>query len=123
MEWEEEQEADGERAACAEEARAWGESAIGELGGCGVMSEDVEMEDTSEKIEIIVDSGCRRTIVKSKAFKGIKVKGSEDVGKNFRPANAAHVPNQGETIIRGKHSGGQNLRVVAQVADVTKNSA
>ena len=95
---------------------------IGELGGCGAVS-DMEVDSGSEKIEMIVDSGCRRTIVRPKAFKGMKVKKSENVGKNFRTANGAHIPNQGETIIEGKDSAGGKLKVVAQVADVTKNLA
>ena len=87
------------------------------------MSEDVEMEDKSEKIEMIVDSGCRRTIVKPKAFKGMKVKRTENVGNNFRTANGAHIPNQGEAIIEGQDTTVGKLKVVAQVADVTKNLA
>ena len=41
------------------------------------MSEDVEMEDRSGKSEMMVDSGCRRTIVKPKAFKGMNVTQTE----------------------------------------------
>ena len=72
---------------------------------------------------MIVDSGCRRTIVKPRAFKGMKVRKSENVGKNFRTANGAHIPNQGETTIEGKDAEGGKLKIVAQVADVTKNLA
>ena len=61
--------------------------------------------------------------MKPKAFKGMKVKKSENVGKNFRTANGAHIPNQGETTIEGRDATGAKLKVVAQVADVTKNLA
>ena len=53
----------------------------------------------------------------------MKVKRTENVGKNFRTANGAHIPNQGEAIIEGKDTTGGKLKVVAQVADVTKNLA
>ena len=124
MEWEEEEaaEAEAEGAACVDEPCTLGGSVIGELGGCGAVS-DMEVDSSGEKIEMIVDSGCRRTIVRPKAFRGMKVRKSENVGKNFRTANGAHIPNQGETIIEGKDSAGGNLKVVAQVADVTKNLA
>ena len=105
------------------EACAWGGSVIGELGSCAAVSDDMEVDDKEEKIEMIVDSGCRRTIVKPGAFKGMKVKKTDNVGKNFRTANGAHISNQGETTIAGKDAGGQKLKVVAQVADVTKNLA
>ena len=98
MEWEEEDEED-ERAAYIEEACAWGGSVIVQLGGCGLMSEDVEMEDGSGNIEITSDSGLRRTIVKPEAFKGMKVQETEHVGQNFRADTGAHIPNQGETTI------------------------
>ena len=93
MEWEEGEEGkeeEEEDARCVEEMCAWGGSVIGELGGCAVVSDDVEMTDAGEKIELIVDSGCRRTIVKPKAFKDMRVKKTEHVGKNFRTANGAH---------------------------------
>ena len=105
-----------------EEACTWGGSVIGDLGSCRAMSEEENIED-SETIDMIVDSGCRRTIVRPKAFKGMKVKKTDNVGKNFRAANGAHIPNQGETIIAGKDKGGNILKIVAQVADVTKNLA
>ena len=120
---EEYHEEEEEQAGCVEEACAWGGSLVGDLGGCHAVGDDVEMADVNEKIEMIVDSGCRRTIVRPKAFKGMKVKRSENVGKNFTAANGAHIPNQGETIITGKDAGGNNMRIIAQVADVTKNLA
>ena len=88
-----------------------------------MIGEDVEMEGQEEKIEMIIDSGCRRTIVKPKAFNGMKVRKTEHFGKNFRAANGAHIPKQGETTIAGKDRGGNKLKIVAQVADVTKNFA
>jgi hypothetical protein len=106
-----------------EESCAWGGSVLGDLGGCQAVSDDVEMGDASENIEMIVDSGCRRTIVRPKAFKGMQVKRTINVGKNFKAANGAHIPNQGETTITGKDKGGNKLRIIAQVADVTKNLA
>ena len=105
MEWEgdeEEEGEEGERAAWVEEACAWGGSVIGELGSCAAVSDDMEVDDKEEKIEMIVDSGCRRTIVKPGAFNGMKVKKTDNVGKNFRTANGAHIPNQGETTIEGR---------------------
>ena len=126
MEWEgdeEEEGEEGERAAWVEEACAWGGSVIGELGSCAAVSDDMEVDDIEEKIEMTVDSGCRRTIVKPGAFKGMKVKKTDNVGKNFRTANGAHIPNQGETTIEGRDATGAKLKVVAQVADVTKNLA
>jgi hypothetical protein len=126
VEWEgdeEEEGEEGERAAWVEEACAWGGSVIGELGSCAAVSDDMEVDDKEEKIEMIVDSGCRRTIVKPGAFKGMKVKKTDNVGKNFRTANGAHIPNQGETTIEGRDATGAKLKVVAQVADVTKNLA
>ena len=56
------------------------------------MSEDVEMEDAGEKIEMIEDSGCRRTIVKPNAFRGMKMRKTAQVGKNFRTANGSTYP-------------------------------
>ena len=53
----------------------------------------------------------------------MKVRKTDNVGKNFRAANGAHIPNQGETTIAGKDRGGNKLKIVAQVADVTKNLA
>ena len=126
MEWEEvvdEKEEDEEDAGCVEEACTWGGSVIGGLGGCRAMSEDANMETGEETIEMVVDSGCRRTIVKPKAFKNMKVKKTEHAEKNFRAANGAHIPNQGETIIEGRDASGGKLKVVAQVADGTKNLA
>ena len=128
MEWEweegteEKEEEEEEGAGCMKEACAWGGSVIGDLGSCRVMSEEGNIEG-DETIDMIVDSGCRRTIVKPKAFKGMKVNRTENVGKNFRAANGAHIPNQGETTIAGKDRGGNKLKIVAQVADVTKNLA
>ena len=43
-----------EGASCVEEPCAWVGSVIGELGGCRAVSDDVEMGDASEKIEMIV---------------------------------------------------------------------
>ena len=86
MEWEEEaeqKEEEEEEAGCVEEACAWGGSVIGSLGGCRVMSEDVDMDGRGETIDMIVDAECRRTIVKPRAFKGMKVKKVEDVGEEF----------------------------------------
>ena len=70
---------------------------IGELRGCRAVSDDVQMEDAGEKIEMVGDSGCRRTLVKPQAFKGMKVRQTANVGKEFRTAGGAHVANQGET--------------------------
>ena len=58
VEWEgdEKHEEEEAGAACVEDYCGWGGSVIGELGQCGVTSEDVEIEDKSEKIEMIVDS-------------------------------------------------------------------
>ena len=126
MEWEEGEEGkekEEDDARCVEEACAWGGSVIGDLGRCAAVSEDVEMEDADETIEMIADSGCRRTIVKPRAFKGMKVRKTDNVGKNFRTANGAHIPSQGETTIAGRDASGAKLKVVAQVADVTKNLA
>ena len=53
----------------------------------------------------------------------MKMRKTENVGKNFRTASGAHIPNQGETIIEGNDAAGGKLKVVAQVADVTKNLA
>ena len=78
-EWEEESEVkedEEEDAQCLEEACAWGGSVIGDLGSCRVMSEEENIA-REETIDMIVDSGCRRTIVKPKAFKGMKVSSSE----------------------------------------------
>ena len=47
------------------------------------MSEDMEVDSGREKIEMIVDSGCRRTIIKPKDFKGMKVRKTENAGNNF----------------------------------------
>ena len=80
------------------------------------MSANVNMEGGTDKIEVIIDSGCRRTIVKPKAFKGTKVKATEHVGKNFRAANGAHTPNSGETVIEGRDKTGGKLKIVAQAA-------
>ena len=71
LEWEggaeeiEEEEDDAQRV---EEACTWVGSVIGDFGGCRVMSEDVDTEAGEETIEMVVDSGCRRSIVKPKAF-------------------------------------------------------
>ena len=54
------------------------------------MSEDVNMETGEKPIEMVVDSGCRRTFAKPKAFKKMEVKKTEHVGLNFRAANGAH---------------------------------
>ena len=48
------------------------------------MSKDVEVEDRSETIEMIVDSGCRRIIARPKAFKGMEMEKTENVGTHFR---------------------------------------
>ena len=79
-----EKEEEEEEVGRAEEACAWGGSVIGDLGGCRAVSDDVEMGNAGDKIEMIVDSGCGRTIVKPKAFKGMKVKKSDNAGKNFK---------------------------------------
>jgi len=121
--WKEEEKEEEEQAGCVEETCAWGGSVIGSLGGCHAVGEDVDMIGGGEKIEMIVDSGCRRTIVKPMAFKGMKVKKTENTGKNFKAANGNHIPNQGETTIVGKDIGGHAIKVVAQVAGVTKNLA
>ena len=57
------------------------------------------------------------------SLQGMKVRKTPNVGKNVRAANGAYIPNQGETTITGKDAGGHRLKVVAQVADVTKNLA
>ena len=108
IEYEEEGENEDEEgeAGCMEEACAWGGSIIGSLRGFRSMSEDEDTGDSNEKIEMIDYSGCRRTIVKPRALKGMNVKPDEDVGKNFRAANGAHNPNQGEDIISGNDAGG-----------------
>ena len=66
------------------------------------MSEDVDMETGEETIEMVVDSDCRRTLAKPKAFLKMKVKKTEHVGLSFRAAKGAHTPSQGETIIEGR---------------------
>ena len=58
-----------------------------------------------------------------KAFTGMKVKRTENVGENFRTANGAHIPNQGEAIIEGSDTTEGKFKVVVQVADVTSNLA
>ena len=50
---------------------------------------------------MIVDSACRITVVKPKAFKGINVKKTEHVGQHFRTANRARIPSPGEATIEG----------------------
>ena len=87
------------------------------------MSEGVEMEDEGEKIETIVESGCRRTTVKPDVCERTKVKNTENVGKNIEATHGAHTSGQVEAIIAGNDSGGHKLKVVAQVADVTKHLA
>ena len=94
MEWEEEaeNEEEAEGAGRVEEACVWGGAAIGDFGGYAAVSgEDVEIEEADEKIEMIVDSVCRRTIVKPRAFKGMNPKKTDNGGKNFRTADGAHI--------------------------------
>ena len=81
------------------------------------MSEDVDVGTGEETIEMVVDSGCRRTTVKP--FKNVKVQKADHVSNDFRASNGAHIPNQGETIIEGRDASG----LVAQVAAVTKKLA
>ena len=80
------------------------------------------MEDAGEMIEMIMDSGCRRTIVRPQAFKGKKVKKTIMV-ENLRTADGAITPNQGEIPITRRDASGNKLKVVTQLADVTKNLA
>ena len=126
MEWEKGAAENGEEEEeqqCVEDTCTWRGLVIGGLGGCRAMSEDVDMETGEETIEMVVDSGCRRTLAKPKAFQKMKVKKTEHVGLNFRAANGAHIPSQGETIIEGRDASGAKLKVVAQFAEVTKSLA
>ena len=66
------------------------------------MSEDVEMEGTSEKVEMIDDSGCTRTIVKPMAFKGMKITKIDDVGKASGQPMEHILPTNERRSLRGR---------------------
>ena len=53
----------------------------------------------------------------------MRIKKTDNVRSDFRAADGVYKPNQGETPLSGKDSGGNEMKVVAQVADVTKNLA
>ena len=42
----------------------------------------------------------------------MRIKETDNVGRHFRSANGEHIPNQGETTISGRDSGGNMLKVV-----------
>ena len=50
----------------------------------------------------------------------MQIKKTRNIGKTFRVANGATVPNQGETEIVGTATSGTKMKVTAQVAKITK---
>ena len=70
-----------------------------------------------------MDSGCGRTIAKPKAFKGMKMRKSVNVGRSVRTSNGARIQDQGQITVVRKDSRRNILKVVAQVPDVTRNLA
>ena len=69
---------------------------------------------------MVFDSGAIKTVVPANTVPGMQIKKTKNTGRMFRSASGNEIPNQGETTIQGVGENGGALKVVAQVADITK---
>ena len=85
-----------------EEGVSWVGWVFGSLGPYRLFEEEKwQTTGESETMESIVGSGCRRPILKLEAYSGMRMKKTENTGRNVRAANGAHIPNQRETTLGG----------------------
>ena len=106
------------------DAVSWGGGVIGSLGSCRAVREDrIQTKGNWENVEMIVDSGCRRTIFKPEMVKkhALEVRTTPNTGRSFQAANGTTIPNQGEATLNGCDKTGNSLNIVGQVAATTKN--
>ena len=66
------------------------------------------------------DSGAVKTILRPGDVDKKDIKPTKDTGRNFRAANGGLIPNLGAVELKGKSINNSNMKVVAQVAHVTK---
>jgi hypothetical protein len=72
------------------------------------------------RIYMVFDSGAIKTVIPANTVPGMQIKKTKNTGRMFRSASGNEIPNQGETTIQGGGENGGALKVVAQVADITK---
>lgn len=73
-----------------------------------------------QRITFVMESGAIKTIGPPNSVPGMTIKKTKNTGKTFRVANGAQIPNHGETIVNGKSVNGTKMKVIAQVAEITK---
>ena len=114
----------------------WGDSSIGWLrtvdneesrteedaviGVVNSVSSEQDSGVRTKRIEFCFDSGAVKTILRPRDVDERKIKKTTDTGRNFRAANGGLIPNLGAVELKGKSINNANMKVVAQVAEVTK---